>query len=72
MNSFFIAMQMHPEVQSRARQEVLSTLDPSTRLPDPAAVLKLDYLPRVLSEILRWLPVLPLSKLSSIFKFPVL
>ncbi|KAG8793514.1 hypothetical protein FRC12_002474 [Ceratobasidium sp. 428] len=61
MTTFIIAMQMYPDVQSRARQEVLSTLDPITRLPEPAAVMRLAYLARVLKEVLRWIPVLPIT-----------
>ncbi|KAF8600643.1 cytochrome P450 [Ceratobasidium sp. AG-I] len=42
--SFFIATQLHPGIQSRAREEVLRTIDP-----------------RVLWEVLRWVPALPLT-----------
>ncbi|KAG9123580.1 hypothetical protein FRC07_014669 [Ceratobasidium sp. 392] len=59
--AFFIVMQLYPDVQTRARQEVLGTLNHITHIPDPAAVLKLDYLRRVLKELLRWLPALPLG-----------
>ncbi|QRV94542.1 cytochrome P450 family protein [Ceratobasidium sp. AG-Ba] len=61
MTTFLIAMQLYPEVQARAREEVLSTLDPVTRLPVPSAVVRLAYLSRVLKESFRWIPVLPVS-----------
>ncbi|KAG9123143.1 hypothetical protein FRC07_000181 [Ceratobasidium sp. 392] len=61
MTTFITAMQLYPNIQSRAREEVLSTLDPTTRLPEPAAVTRLAYLPRVLKEVLRWIPVLPIT-----------
>ena len=62
MISFFIAMQLYPEAQSRAREEVLRTIDPVTRLPIAEEVVKLDYLQRVLWEVLRWIPALPLGE----------
>ena len=55
-------MQLYPEVQSRAREEVLRTIDPVTRLPVSAEVVKLEYLQRVLWEVLRWIPGLPLGE----------
>ncbi|KAG8736740.1 hypothetical protein FRC10_008982 [Ceratobasidium sp. 414] len=61
MTTFVTAMQLYPDVQSRAREEVLGTLDPVTRLPEPAAVMQLPYLSRVLKEVLRWIPVLPIT-----------
>ncbi|KAF8600648.1 cytochrome P450 [Ceratobasidium sp. AG-I] len=59
--SFFIAMQLYPDTQTRAREEVLRTIDPATHLPISEEVVKLDYLQRVLWETLRWVPALPLS-----------
>ncbi|QRV94505.1 cytochrome P450 family protein [Ceratobasidium sp. AG-Ba] len=61
LRSFFIAMQIYPDIQARARQEVLGVIDPATGVLDPAAVLQLEYLQRVLKETLRWLPALPLG-----------
>ncbi|KAG9096235.1 hypothetical protein FS749_008866 [Ceratobasidium sp. UAMH 11750] len=61
MTTFVIAMQLHLDVQSRAREEVLGILDPVTRLPEPAAVMQLAYLSRVLKEVMRWIPVLPIT-----------
>lgn len=55
-------MQLYPEIQSRARDEVLTTVDPMTHLPNPAEVMKLDYLRRVFREVLRWIPALALGK----------
>ncbi|CAE6440227.1 unnamed protein product [Rhizoctonia solani] len=59
--SFLVAMQMYPEVQSRAREEVLSSIDPTTGQPAPADVVELPYLKNVLREVIRWLPALPLG-----------
>lgn len=64
-------MQLYPEVQSRAREEVIKTLDPMTRLPNPAEVMKLDCLGRVLREVLRWIPALALGKANFILKISV-
>ncbi|CUA73135.1 Cytochrome P450 2E1 [Rhizoctonia solani] len=58
---FGVAMQMYPEVQSRARKEVLSTLDPTTGQPITAEIVNLPYLKNVLREVMRWLPALPLG-----------
>ncbi|KAL5640063.1 hypothetical protein ACGC1H_007383 [Rhizoctonia solani] len=59
--SFLVAMQMYPGVQSRAREEVLSTLDPMTGQPVPAEIVNLPYLRNLLREVMRWLPALPLG-----------
>ncbi|KAH7338656.1 cytochrome P450 [Rhizoctonia solani] len=59
--SFLVAMQMYPEVQSRAREEVLSTINPVTGQPVPADIVNLPYLMNVLREVMRWLPALPLG-----------
>ncbi|KAG8719081.1 hypothetical protein FRC08_003699 [Ceratobasidium sp. 394] len=61
MTTFVTAMQLYPDVQSRAREEVLGILDPVTRLPEPAVVMQLAYLSRVLKEVMRWIPVLPIT-----------
>ncbi|QRW08749.1 cytochrome P450 family protein [Ceratobasidium sp. AG-Ba] len=61
LRSFFIAMQLYPDIQTRARQEVLGVIDPVTGTLDPAVILQLEYLQRVLKETLRWLPALPLG-----------
>lgn len=54
-------MQLHPEVQTRAREEVVRVLDAATGWPNPADVVNLPYLQNVLREVLRWLPGLPLG-----------
>jgi cytochrome P450 len=64
IHAFFVAMQLYPDIQSRAREEVLSTVDPITHLPETAAVMKLDYLRRVLKEVLRWSPALPIGEFN--------
>ncbi|KAB5590722.1 O-methylsterigmatocystin oxidoreductase [Ceratobasidium theobromae] len=61
LSTFFIAMQLYPEVQSRAREEVLGVIDPSTGWPNPADVVNLPYLRNLLRELLRWIPSLPLG-----------
>ncbi|CAE6459643.1 unnamed protein product [Rhizoctonia solani] len=59
--SFLVAMQMYPEVQSRAREEVLGTVDSTSGQPVPAEIVNLPYLRNVLWEVMRWLPALPLG-----------
>ncbi|EUC58603.1 cytochrome P450 family protein [Rhizoctonia solani AG-3 Rhs1AP] len=59
--SFIVAMQMYPKVQTKAREEVLSTLDPMTGQPVPAEIVQLPYLRNLLREVMRWLPALPLG-----------
>ncbi|CAE7214750.1 unnamed protein product [Rhizoctonia solani] len=59
--SFLVAMQMYPEVQSRARKEVITTIDPITRQPFAAEIVNLPYLRNILKEVMRWLPALPLG-----------
>ncbi|CAE6337349.1 unnamed protein product [Rhizoctonia solani] len=57
--SFLVAMQLYPEIQSRAREEILGTIDSTSGQPDPAQVVSLPYLQNVLREVMRWLPALP-------------
>ncbi|CAE6430735.1 unnamed protein product [Rhizoctonia solani] len=59
--SFLVAMQMYPEVQSRAREEILTTIDSISGRPTPSEVVELPYLQNVLREVMRWLPALPLG-----------
>lgn len=62
MQSFFLAMAMHPEVQAKAHAEldVLLGSQPS-RLPTFADREKLPYLSLIVEEAQRWHPVAPMG-----------
>ncbi|KAG7087484.1 hypothetical protein E1B28_013446 [Marasmius oreades] len=58
--SFILAMVLNPQVQTRAQKE-LDELTGFTRLPEFADRKNLPYIDAVLSETLRWNPVVPLA-----------
>ncbi|KAF7309278.1 Cytochrome P450 [Mycena indigotica] len=58
--SFVLAMLLHPSVQSRAQDE-LDDVVGRDRLPCLADRPKLPYLTRVLWEVLRWAPPVPVA-----------
>lgn len=58
--SFFLAMAMHPEVQSKAQAELDAVIGPH-RLPCYADRGSLPYIDALMKESLRWQPVLPLG-----------
>jgi hypothetical protein len=60
VTSFFLAMLVHPEVQHRAQAE-LDAVVGRDRLPEFSDQTRLPYVKAVISECLRWLPVLPLG-----------
>jgi len=57
---FFLAMTLHPEVQSRAQQEI-DTVVGTDRLPTFDDSPSLPYVEAIYRETLRWYPVLPLG-----------
>lgn len=54
--SFFLAMLMHPNVQSKAQAEIDAVVG-HDRLPDFGDQEKLPYVKAVVTECLRWMPV---------------
>lgn len=58
--SFVLAMLVHPEVQTRAQQE-LDDILAMDRLPTFADRSKLPFIDCVVWECLRWNPVLPMG-----------
>jgi cytochrome P450 len=66
--SFFLAMVIYPDVQLRAQAELDSVVGRG-RLPEFSDKKDLPYVNAVMSECLRWLPVLPMgSSISIIFQ----
>jgi cytochrome P450 len=59
--SFFLAMLIHPEVQSKAQAEVDRIIG-KDRLPEFDDKDSLPYVQSVVNECLRWLPVIPSGK----------
>lgn len=60
MTSFFLAMSISPEVQIRAQEEIDRVVG-TARLPTFSDRENLPYVEAIINEILRWLPVAPLS-----------
>ena len=60
---FLIVMAQHPEIQKRAQEE-LDRVIGSNRLPLVSDRDDLPYVNAVAKEVLRWRPILPLSKHS--------
>ncbi|KAF8143554.1 cytochrome P450 [Mycena galopus ATCC 62051] len=58
LNTFILAMTLHPKIQEKARAAVDHAVGKS-RLPDFDD--KIPYLDAVLREVLRWRPVVPLA-----------
>ncbi|KAG8683656.1 hypothetical protein FRC11_013251, partial [Ceratobasidium sp. 423] len=57
---FVLAMVLYPEVQAKAQKEIDAVVG-SNRLPTVADRVKLPYVDRVLAEITRWHPAVPLG-----------
>ncbi|EMD36556.1 hypothetical protein CERSUDRAFT_115591 [Gelatoporia subvermispora B] len=60
MQTFFLAMVLHPEVQKKAQAELATVVGPS-RLPDFADRDSLPYINAIVKECARWIPVVPLG-----------
>ncbi|KAH9908656.1 cytochrome P450 [Xylariomycetidae sp. FL2044] len=58
--SFFLAMTLHPEVQTRAREEIDRVVG-TARLPTMEDRDNLPYVDAVVTESFRWHPVAPLA-----------
>jgi cytochrome P450 len=62
---FFMAMILYPEVQKKAQKELDAVIG-NTRLPNLKDRAQLDYVGRLVQEVLRWAPVTPLGELMNI------
>ncbi|KAF8884181.1 cytochrome P450 [Infundibulicybe gibba] len=60
VQTFFLAMAMHPEVQRKAQAEIDAVIGPG-RLPEFADRESLPYVNALIKETMRWNNVLPLS-----------
>ncbi|KAF9647048.1 cytochrome P450 [Thelephora ganbajun] len=60
LRTFFLAMQLYPEVQRKAQEE-LDRVVGQDRLPRIADRPNLPYIEAVIKELLRWNPVAPLG-----------
>jgi cytochrome P450 len=58
VEKFFLAMLVHPEVQAKAQAEIDRVVG-RDRLPDYGDQKDLPYVQAVVSECLRWLPIVP-------------
>ncbi|KAL7280118.1 hypothetical protein ACG7TL_006535 [Trametes sanguinea] len=58
--TFFLAMSLHPEVQARARADLLAVVGPE-RLPDLTDRDDLPYIDAIVKECLRWQNATPLG-----------
>jgi cytochrome P450 len=62
--SFFLAMLIYPEVQQKAQAEIDRVVG-CDRLPEMEDMIALPYVSAVVTETLRWLPVLPMGTIES-------
>lgn len=60
LHSYFLAMTLYPEVQKKAQAEIDAVVG-RDRLPTFADRNQLPYVNALCSELLRWLPVVPLG-----------
>ncbi|KAF8467541.1 cytochrome P450 [Russula ochroleuca] len=58
--TFFLAMVLHPDAQSRAQREIDSVVG-AGRLPDFGDEMSLPYVSAVVEEVMRWHPVAPVA-----------
>lgn len=58
--SFFLAMAKYPAVQAKAQAEVDRVVG-QDRLPDSTDRGSLPYVNAIISELMRWHPVVPLG-----------
>lgn len=65
--TFVLAMVQNPEIQLKAQAEIDSVTG-SDRLPEMADRDSMPYLERIVREVLRWQPVLPLGR-STIYEY---
>ena len=61
MATFFLAMQLYPEIQRKAQKELDAVIG-TERLPNMQDMSRLPYIRCVVKEVLRWIPAVPLGK----------
>jgi cytochrome P450 len=61
--SFFLAMLVYPDVQAKAQAEIDRVIG-RERLPHMEDMSSLLYVNAVVTEYLRWLPIVPMGKVS--------
>ncbi|KAF9447106.1 cytochrome P450 [Macrolepiota fuliginosa MF-IS2] len=61
LQSFFVAMRLHPEVQRRAQKELDELVSITHSLPTFADRSRLHYINAIVEEVLRWQLVAPLG-----------
>jgi cytochrome P450 len=61
VNSFFLAMLLHPDIQAKAQAEIDRVVG-SDRLPEFDDAPQMPYVHAVINECLRWIPALPMCK----------
>ena len=64
IKTLFIALALHPEVQDKARHELIEVIG-EDRLPQFSDRRALPYIQAVVQELLRWKPPVPLSERTS-------
>ena len=60
MQRFFLAMNLHPDVQKKAQAELDAVVGPN-RLPELSDRDQLPYVTAIVKETLRWYPAVPLG-----------
>ncbi|KAI0739060.1 cytochrome P450 [Daedaleopsis nitida] len=60
LQAFFLAMALYPNVQQKAQAELAAVVGPS-RLPEFSDRAQLPYTSAIVTEVLRWLSIAPLS-----------
>ncbi|KAK7059541.1 cytochrome P450 [Favolaschia claudopus] len=60
IETFLIAMSLHPQVQARAHAELMNVVG-SNRLPGFSDRGELPYIEAIIQEVLRWNPTVPLG-----------
>jgi cytochrome P450 len=65
INSYFLAMLIDPEIQTKAQAEV-DRIVGRGRLPEFADASQMPYVQGVVNECLRWIPVTPMGKPTSV------
>ena len=61
MHTFFLAMRLHPDIQSRARRELEAVLG-THRLPTFEDFGSVPYIDALIKEVIRWQPIVRLGR----------
>jgi len=68
IQTFFLAMVLHPEAQKKAQKELDSVLKEG-HLPTLADKPNLPYIECLIKELFRWRPVTPIGKIYYLATF---